>query len=116
LRRNLGNDDGCHEFYQNVTLTCRLPHFDFGINALSIEPPPMRTESLSWWPGGQIDLANDAEVRAYAARLCVTPGELLEIIEELGDRAAYGAAEAGYSVPMPGDQDRHGGRPVGPAE
>jgi hypothetical protein len=83
---------------------------------LSIEPPPMRPDLRSWQPSGDIDLANDAEVGAWAACLCLTPSELREIIEELGDRARCGAAKPGVSVPMLGEQDRHGRPHVGPAE
>ena len=57
----------------------------------------MRTDPRSWRPSEHIDLANDAEVNAWAARLCVTPGELREIIEEMGDRTVRVAIEV--SVP-----------------
>ena len=76
----------------------------------------MLTEPRSWRPSGDIDLANDAEVSAWAARLCLTPGELREIIEEMGDRTAYVAAEPGLSTPTPGERDRHDTPHVGPAE
>jgi hypothetical protein len=76
----------------------------------------MRTEPSSWQPIGEVDLANEAEVSAWAARLRLTASELREIIDEMGDRAAYGATEAGVSMPTLREQDRHGARPVGSAE
>jgi hypothetical protein len=45
-----------------------------------------------------IDSTNEAEVRRWAARLCVTPAELREIIAEIGDRTARVATECG--VPL----------------
>ena len=75
---------------------------------MSIEPPPTRTEPRSWRPSEQIDLAIDAEVSAWAARLCLTPGELREIIEEMGDRTTPIGAEAGVSMEALGEQDGHG--------
>lgn len=51
-------------------------------------------------PLSNIDQISDAEFRHRAARLCVTPGELREMVEEAGgwpDRLA----EAGY---QPRDQ------------
>jgi 2-hydroxychromene-2-carboxylate isomerase len=53
---------------------------------LSIVPPPKLGEPRSW--SEDIDMANDAEVSARAARLGVTPSELREIVEEMGDRSA----------------------------
>lgn len=58
-----------------------------GDTALPIVPPPTRSELRSWRPDKDIDMANDAEVGAWAARLYVTPDELREIVEEIGDRA-----------------------------
>ena len=51
-----------------------------------IVPPPKVGEPRSW--SEDIDMANDAEVSARAARLRVTPSELREIVEEMGDRSA----------------------------
>jgi len=74
---------------------------------LSIEPRPMRTQSRSWRPSEAIDLANDAQVGAWAARLCVTPGELREMIEEMGDRAAVVATEPSVPAQTLGEQACH---------
>jgi len=51
-----------------------------------------------WRPTETIDVTNEAEVRSWARRLHVTPNELIEIIEECGDRTARVATEVG--VPM----------------
>jgi hypothetical protein len=48
--------------------------------------------------GETIDPTNPAEVRSWAARLCVTPAELREMIAEVGDRTARVATECG--VPL----------------
>jgi uncharacterized protein DUF3606 len=52
----------------------------------------------AWRPGETIDVTNDVEVREWAKLLCVTPNELREIIEEIGDRSARVATECG--VPL----------------
>jgi hypothetical protein len=67
----------------------------------------MSAEPRSWQPSEHIDLANDAEVSAWAARLCVTPGELREIIEESVDLTARSANRASVPTQTPGEQDRH---------
>ncbi len=54
---------------------------------MPIVPPPTRSELRSWRPNKDIDMANDAEVSTWAARLDVTPDELREMVEEIGDRA-----------------------------
>ena len=53
---------------------------------MSIDPPPPRGERRSWRE--DVDLESDADFSARAARLCVTPQELREIVEEMGDRTA----------------------------
>lgn len=40
-----------------------------------------------------MDLTNDAEVGAWAARLCVTPDELRAIVEEIADRTRFAPAK-----------------------
>ena len=37
-------------------------------------------------PRAAVDVADEAALRRWASRLCVTPNELLEILEENGDR------------------------------
>jgi hypothetical protein len=50
----------------------------------------------SWQPE-PIDLANHADLNAFAARLCVTPNELREIIEEMGERDFHRTPDLGAS-------------------
>ncbi len=40
------------------------------------------------WLDESIDPANETDLRRWAARYCVTPNELREILEEIGDRRA----------------------------
>ncbi|THD53122.1 response regulator [Phenylobacterium sp.] len=60
---------------------------------MPIVPPPTRSELRSWRPNKDIDMANDAEVSTWAARLYITPDELREIVEEIGDRARLAPAK-----------------------
>ncbi len=60
---------------------------------MSIVPPPTHSEPRSWQSNEDIDMANDAEVNIRAARLNVTPDELREIVEEIGDRVRLAPAK-----------------------
>ncbi|MFI4974782.1 MAG: DUF3606 domain-containing protein [Caulobacterales bacterium] len=62
-------------------------------------------EPRHWRPAETIDVTNDADVREWATRLCVTPNELREMVEELGDRTARVATEVGIPVRNLGSQD-----------
>ena len=120
-RRSVGNYDGCYGVLQKRHIDARAAQpgpcpSTSEHNALSIKPPPTRIEPRSWLPSEHIDLANDAEVSALAARLSVTPGELREIFKELGDRTAPVAVEACVPMQTPGKQDFHGMPRAGPPE
>lgn len=56
-------------------------------------PPPTRSEPRSWRPDTDIDMANDSEIDVWAARLYVTPNELRQIVEEIGDRTRFAPAK-----------------------
>ena len=51
-----------------------------------------------WKPADTLDLNDDSQIRDWARRLCVTPNELREMIEELGDRPARIATELGLPL------------------
>lgn len=51
-----------------------------------------------WRPSDTLDINDEVEVREWARRLCVTPGELREMVEELGDRSARIATELGVPI------------------
>ena len=41
-----------------------------------------------WGPAETLDMNDESQMRDWARRLCVTPNELREMIEEMGDRPA----------------------------
>ena len=51
-----------------------------------------------WKRGETIDVSNEAEVRNWARRLHLTPNELREMIDEVGDRSARVATEVGLPL------------------
>jgi hypothetical protein len=55
-------------------------------------------ESRSWSPPDVIDLHDHETVSYWTRTLQVTPGELAEIIDEVGDRAAAVATVCGRPV------------------
>ena len=56
------------------------------------------TDSRSWRPSETIDLSNDRDVREWARRLCLTPDELREMVEDLGNSSARIATEFGLPL------------------
>jgi len=60
---------------------------------LPMVPPPTRSELRSWRPDKDVDMASDVEVGIWAARLHVTPDELREIVEEIGECARLAPAK-----------------------
>jgi len=57
-------------------------------------------EDRSWSPPDVIDLADRRTVSYWTRRLQVTPGELAEIIAEVGDRAAAVATVCGRPITL----------------
>jgi len=53
---------------------------------------------VSWRPSDRIDVTNEEDIRQWARRLCVTPNELHEMIEEIGDNSARMATEFGLPL------------------
>ena len=51
-----------------------------------------------WKPADTLDVEDDTQIRDWARRLCVTPNELREMIEEMGDRPARIATELGLPL------------------
>ncbi len=51
-----------------------------------------------WKPANILDVNDDSQLRECARRLCVTPNELREMIEEMGDRPARLATELGLPL------------------
>ena len=65
-------------------------------SAMSVETLPARTEQSRWRRIKHIDPTDAAAVSAWAARLCLAPGELREIMEELAP--ASPVAKTGIAV------------------
>ena len=55
-------------------------------------------DTSGWTSADPLDIGDDAQIRDWARRLCVTPNELREMIEELGDRPARIATELGLPI------------------
>ena len=55
-------------------------------------------ESRSWSPPDVIDLGDGETVDYWTRRLQVTPGELADIVAEVGDRAAAVATVCGRPI------------------
>jgi hypothetical protein len=51
-----------------------------------------------WKPADTFDVNDDRQIRDWARRLCVTPNELREMIEEMGDRPARIATALGLPL------------------
>ena len=51
-----------------------------------------------WKPADTLDITDDVQIRDWARRLCVTPSELREMIEEMGDRPARIATALGLPL------------------
>ena len=56
------------------------------------------TDRPGWRPRETIDLTNESDVRQWAKRLCLTPAELREMVEDLGDSSARIATEFGLPL------------------
>ena len=51
-----------------------------------------------WKPADTLDINDDSQIRDWARRLFVTPNELREMIEEMGDRPPRIATELGLPL------------------